>query len=186
MKTDEASFNIARRSYESLVNRLQNKTVTIDVKANGISAIGSQIQSLSNQLNSLRYASTYQNLGTNYGVRRFATGGIVTGATRAIVGEAGAEAVIPLTDGTLGSLSKMIVGEMARPQVAQVTSSISSSFSGSDSSVTEQNALLREEVQLLRQIAGKELTISSKEIFEANRMESNNYYNRTGNSPNFF
>ena len=187
MKTDEASFNTARRNYESLVNRLQNKTVTIDVKANGISAIGSQIQSLSNQLNSLRYASTYQNLGTNYGVRRFATGGIVQGATRAIVGEAGPEAVLPLTDGTLGTLSKMIVGEMARPSGVSIDSSINGVYSsGGNSSVSEQNALLREEVQLLRQIAGKELTISSSEVFKATQAESNNYYNRTGNSPFLF
>ena len=186
MKTDDTSFNSAKRSYDSLINTMKNKTVTISVKAEGFSAIGSQIQSLSSKLSSLSYASTYQNLGYS-GVRRFATGGIVTGATRAIVGEAGAEAVIPLTDGTLGSLSKMIVGEMAKPQVAQVTSSVTSGFVGSaDSSVAEQNALLREEVQLLRQIAGKELTISSSEVFNATRSESNNYYNRTGNSPFLF
>lgn len=187
VKADETSFSNVKKNYNDLVNKLQNKTVTINVQANGFSAIGSQIQSLSNQLSSLKYASTYQNLGTtNYGVRKFATGGIVSGATRAIVGEAGPEAIIPLTDGTLGSLSKLIVGEMVKPQVAQISSPTYSAWGSGDSSVSEQNALLREEVQLLRQIAGKELTISSSEVFKATQAESNNYYNRTGNSPFLF
>ncbi len=187
VKADETSFSNVKKNYNDLVNKLQNKTVTINVQANGFSAIGSQIQSLSNQLSSLKYASTYQNLGTtNYGVRKFATGGIVSGATRAIVGEAGPEAIIPLTDGTLGSLSKLIVGEMVKPQVAQISSPTYSAWGSGDSSVSEQNALLREEVALLRQIAGKELTISSSEVFKATQAESNNYYNRTGNSPFLF
>lgn len=187
VKADETSFSNVKKNYNDLVNKLQNKTVTINVQANGFSAIGSQIQSLSNQLSSLKYASTYQNLGTtNYGVRKFATGGIVSGATRAIVGEAGPEAIIPLTDGTLGSLSKLIVGEMVKPQVAQISSPTYSAWGSGDSSVSEQNALLREEVQLLRQIAGKELTISSSDVFKATQAESNNYYNRTGNSPFLF
>ena len=75
---------------------------------------------------------------------------------------------------------------MVKPQVAQISSPTYSAWGSSDSSVSEQNALLREEVALLRQIAGKELTISSSEVFKATQAESNNYYNRTGNSPFLF
>lgn len=183
IKADQSSFANVKQLYNSLVSTLKNKTVTISVKADGFSSIGREITSLANKLSSLRYASSQQNLG----VRKFATGGIVQGATRAIVGEAGPEAVLPLTDGTLGTLSKMIVGEMARPSGVSIDSSINGVYSsGGNSSVSEQNALLREEVQLLRQIAGKELTISSSEVFKATQAESNNYYNRTGNSPFLF
>ncbi len=46
-------------------------------------------------------------LAQAYGVTRFAKGGIVTGPTNALIGEAGPEAVIPLTgknSGMMGSV----------------------------------------------------------------------------------
>ena len=213
MSADEASFSSTISKYTSLVSTIKDKKISISVEGKGFSAITSQINtltnkinsltkstsatfssigskatSLSNQLKSIQYAQSQQHISnsSSSSVKKFATGGIVSGATRAIVGEAGPEAIIPLTDGTLGSLSKLIVGEMVKPQVAQISSPTYSAWGSGDSSVSEQNALLREEVALLRQIAGKELTISSSEVFKATQAESNNYYNRTGNSPFLF
>lgn len=40
--------------------------------------------------------------------------------------------------------------------------------------------LLREQNRLLRQLLDKDVSISSKDIFNATRSEANNYYNRTG------
>ena len=49
--------------------------------------------------------------------------------------------------------------------------------------MNEQNALLREQNDLLRQLVAKDTTISSKDVFNAVRGETSNYYNRTGNNP---
>ena len=59
---------------------------------------------------------------------------------------------------------------------------------GTDNSdvIREQNALLSEQNDLLRQIASKNVTISGREVFNATRSEANSYYNRTGNSPFLF
>lgn len=120
----------------------------------------------------------------------YARGGVIDSATLALMGEAGTEAVVPLENNTkwLGKMADMMVGEMVKPQHLSIATSIASPYSGGGeaSAVSEQNALLREEVALLRQIAGKELTISSSEVFKATQAESNNYYNRTGNSPFLF
>lgn len=125
-----------------------------------------------------------------YVQRRAARGGVLDMATPLLAGEDGAEAIVPLENHTewLGKMADMMVGEMAKPQHLSIASTISgSSIGGADASaVAEQNALLREEVQLLRQIAGKEFTVSSSDVFNATRQESNNYYNRTGNSPFLF
>jgi hypothetical protein len=40
--------------------------------------------------------------------------------------------------------------------------------------------LLREQNRLLRQLLDKDVSISSKDIFDATRTEANDYYNRTG------
>lgn len=120
----------------------------------------------------------------------YARGGVIDSATLALMGEAGTEAVVPLENNTkwLGKMADMMVGEMVKPQHLSIATSIASPYSGGGeaSALSEQNALLREEVALLRQIAGKELTISSSEVFKATQAESNNYYNRTGNSPFLF
>lgn len=125
-----------------------------------------------------------------YVKKRAARGGVLDMATPLLAGEDGAEAIVPLENHTewLGKMADMMVGEMVKPQHLSIASTISgSSIGGADASaVAEQNALLREEVQLLRQIANKDLTISSSDVFNATRNESNNYYNRTGNSPFLF
>lgn len=115
-----------------------------------------------------------------------ARGGIIDMATPVLVGEAGTEAIVPLENHTewLGKMADMMVGEMVKPQYSSVlTPSYSIGSGNTTSDLAEQNELLREEVQLLRQIANKEVTISSREVFKATRDEANNYYNRTGASP---
>ena len=57
---------------------------------------------------------------------------------------------------------------------------------GNDALIAEQNELLAEQNRLLQQIAQKDVSISSRDVFNATRDESNNYYNRTGNSPFLF
>lgn len=94
-------------------------------------------------------------------IPRLATGGIATSATTALIGEAGKEAVLPLENNTewMNVLAERINGE------------------GND-----EVALLREQNDLLRQIASKNVTISSREIFNAVRDENDEYVTRTGKS----
>lgn len=49
--------------------------------------------------------------------------------------------------------------------------------------MSQQNELLKEQNALLREIAQKDVSISSRDVFKATQSEANNYYNRTGNSP---
>lgn len=124
-----------------------------------------------------------------------ATGGIFTAAANRIIGEDGAEAVVPLEKNTgwLKVMSNMMLDgladasklRMASP--ASLTSNIvSDTYTPTNDTselVREQNALLREQNGLLRQIAQKNVSISSHDVFNATRTEANNFYNRTGNSP---
>ena len=77
------------------------------------------------------------------------------------------------------------------PQIALTGGAVASmgSFNsgyGNDALIAEQNELLAEQNRLLQQIAQKDVSISSRDVFNATRDESNNYYNRTGNSPFLF
>lgn len=77
------------------------------------------------------------------------------------------------------------------PQVAYAsgtaTSYDTSGMSREDKALlAKQNSLLEQQNQLLQQIANKNLTISSRDVFNATRSESNNFYSRTGNSPFLF
>ena len=49
--------------------------------------------------------------------------------------------------------------------------------------INEQNALLREQNQLLTELLNKPTGITSRDVFNAARSEAQNYYYRTGNSP---
>ena len=62
----------------------------------------------------------------------------------------------------------------------------SASISDSESLLMRQNELIAEQNRLLGIIADKDVTISSRDVFNATRSESNNYFNRTGNSPFLF
>lgn len=77
------------------------------------------------------------------------------------------------------------------PQLAYANGAVAS-FSGNDTTsnsdalIAEQNRLIAEQNSLLQIIANKDVSISSRDVFNATRDESNNYYNRTGNSPFLF
>lgn len=129
---------------------------------------------------------------------RLATGGVVDRATLAMIGEAGAEAVVPLEKNTqwLGKMADMLAQEMAYkeytpPAYGSATYNGSTSYSGSatassrarEEAIAEQNMLLREEIALLRQIAEKDLTIGDSDIFNATRRGYRSYVDRTGDSP---
>lgn len=60
---------------------------------------------------------------------------------------------------------------------------IKSQMAANNDAIFEQNRLLQEQNTLLREIANKELTVSTKDVFDATKKEAKNYYNRTGNSP---
>ena len=78
------------------------------------------------------------------------------------------------------------------PQLAYANGAIatySSNQMNNDNSnelIAEQNRLIAEQNRLLGIIADKDVTISSRDVFNATRSESNNYFNRTGNSPFLF
>jgi len=190
VESDESAFQRVKNRFEGFKTSLnQNKNVTIAVEGRGFDTLGSKITSLVGQLRNLKNMSGGITLGYNTGVnnfRYFAAGGVVGGATPAIVGEAGPEAILPLTDGTIGKLADMIVGNMVTPQMPMINNSSINGYGTTNtgsSDIARQNELLAEQNQLLRQIAAKELTVSSKDVFNATRSEANNYYNRTGNSP---
>ena len=132
-----------------------------------------------------------------FNIPYLATGGITDKATIAMIGEAGTEAVVPLERNTqwLGKMANMLASEMEYQRYNPSSTSYSHTVStpsyvtsGNENSaqIAEQNALLREQNRLLQTIAQKELTISEREVFNATRNASNNYYNRTGNSPFVF
>lgn len=186
VEPDSSAFKAMQTKIDSITNLLSKiKSTTISVSGSGFETVSSKIKSLTSQLSNLKNTSSSVSLSSSVGLKLFASGGVVGGATPAIVGEAGPEAILPLTDGTLGKLANMIVGDMATPSSPVLASQSYSSYSNTmnASSMADQNKLLQEQNELLRQIASKDLTISSSEVFNATRSEANNYYNRTGNSP---
>lgn len=186
VEPDTFAFSNVQSKINNIISSLARvKSTTISISGNGFEAVGTKIKNLANQLTNLKNTSSSVSLGSSLGLKLFASGGVVGGATPAIVGEAGPEAILPLTDGTLGKLANMIVGDMAVPNSPVLANQSYSSYSNTmnASSMAEQNKLLQEQNDLLRQIASKDLTISSSEVFNATRSEANNYYNRTGNSP---
>lgn len=189
VEPDENKFrNLKSRVSEVTSSLSRVKNNTINVSGSGFEALGNKIRNLTNQIDRLKTKGSIS-LGSGVGFKMFARGGVVGGATPAIVGEAGPEAILPLTDGTIGKLADMIVGDMAVPQMPVVNNTSINGYGSTNtgsSDITRQNELLAEQNQLLRQIAAKELTVSTKDVFDATRSESNNYYNRTGNSPFLF
>jgi len=72
-------------------------------------------------------ARSYTALAQAYGVTRFAKGGIVTGPTNALIGEAGPEAVVPLTgknSGVMGAIYNISVNAGVGTNGAQVGAQI--------------------------------------------------------------
>lgn len=128
----------------------------------------------------------------------FARGGIVTEATNAIIGEAGTEAVVPLENNTgwLKKISNMMLDGLEEvsgyrytatpPTVNYSDSAMSSAYNSSNELLIEQNRLLEEQNRLLQQIAAKDVSISSRDVYNAVYSEARNYYNRTGNNTLLF
>lgn len=104
---------------------------------------------------------TISKINTDFSIPRLATGGIVTSPTTALIGEAGKEAVVPLerNTGWIDAIADRVGGANA-----------------------EEMALLREQNEYLRDIAGKEFGITERAVFNAVRNENRNYYMRTGKS----
>ena len=206
LETSLPSTATVQKRWNEIANIWKNpEAITLKIEASGSNSFN--INDVVGKLNSVIYelnsnldtaVNSWKQAGIKiksyskmaYIQRRAARGGIVDMATPLLAGEDGTEAIVPLQNHTewLGKMADMMVGEMAKPQHLNIASSITTTpYSGTGSSdIAEQNALLREEVQLLRKIADKELVVSSKEVFDATRSESNNYYNRTGNSPFLF
>lgn len=133
-----------------------------------------------------------------------AQGGYADRATNVIFGEAGGEAIIPLERnlGAINKIAKVMLNGMdevskyrysASPEQMRFSgdgvisqNNKSMTHSGDNELIAEQNRLLAEQNRLLQQIASKDVTISSSEVFNATRQEARNYSNRTGNSPFLF
>lgn len=137
-------------------------------------------------------------------VPTLAQGGYADRATNVIFGEAGGEAIIPLERnlGAINKIAKVMLNGMdevskyrysASPEQMRFSgdgvisqNNKSMTHSGDNELIAEQNRLLAEQNRLLQQIASKDVTISSSEVFNATRQEARNYSNRTGNSPFLF
>jgi len=134
-----------------------------------------------------------------------AKGAYANKPTNVIFGEAGAEAILPLENnlGAINKIAGVMLDGMANvskyrynpqmPTSATISSGIATSnyeYNGSESrnydAIMEQNRLLAEQNRLLQVIANKDVTISSRDVFNATRSEAQNYNNRTGNSPFVF
>ena len=82
--------------------------------------------------------------------------------------------------------------QMVQPSSPRLATEISNGIvsginnSSDNSLLIEQNRLIAEQNRLLQQIANKNVTISSRDVFNATRAEAQNYNNRTGNSPFLF
>ena len=136
-------------------------------------------------------------------VPTMAKGGYSDKPTSVIFGEAGAEAIIPL-EHNLGAINKianvMLDGMADASKFRYNPVTPSTSYSGITSggyatgindnrtyeAILAQTNAINEQNRLLQIIANKNVTISSREVFNATRQEAQNYNNRTGNSPFLF
>ena len=196
----ENSAGEIKRVWDEMANNWQNKTSTYtmnfdsNVTGGGVSAgaagalAGAQSiakTAMNSFLGDLEQKLRKVSVLKNIKLQRFAEGGIVNQPTLGLFGEAGREAIMPLENNTewLGRMANMIVSEMEYHAPSNVGTS---AYSNNEQSMREQNDLLREQNRLLQMIAQKDVTISANDVFNATRSESENYYNRTGNSPFIF
>ena len=195
----EAISNV-QNAIAKLKNAWTDKTASF--KINTSTTVGSTTSIANDILGKIKQAFSWSPLtllkNAANAIRFFATGGVAENATLGVFGEAGAEAIVPLERNTkwLGRMSNMLADELAykkytpttysAPKYTGSTSVVAQTSERSEQATAEQNALLREEVELLRQIAGKEFSVSSRDVFNSVQNESENYYNRTGNSPFIF
>jgi hypothetical protein len=196
----KTSTDTIQGAYNSAANIWQDKTASfwISVGVSGQNVYDSIKTSFNNAMYSAEQKfRNSDSIFKNIKLPRLAVGGVVDSATLAVIGENGSEAVVPLERNTqwLGKMANMLASEMeyqgynpSSTSYSHTVSTPSYVTSGNENSaqIAEQNALLREQNRLLQTIAQKELTISEREVFNATRNASNNYYNRTGNSPFVF
>lgn len=187
-------------AYNSAADIWKDKTASfwISVGVSGQNVYDSIRNSFNNAMyNAEQKFRNSDSIFKNIKLPRLAVGGVVDSATLAVIGENGSEAVVPLERNTqwLGKMANMLASEMEYQGYNPSSTSYSHTVStpsyvgaenGNSAQIAEQNALLREQNRLLQTIAQKELTISEREVFNATRNASNNYYNRTGNSPFVF
>ena len=120
-----------------------------------------------------------------------AKGGVATSPTMAVWGEAGAEALVPLENnlGWLNKMSDMMIEGMenstklkytASPSMPSFTTDSGSYSVESNDLIAEQTRLIQQQNDLLEQILDKPTGISSRDVFQAVRSESTDFFNRTG------
>ncbi len=189
--------DVLQQAYNGLAGLWKNHSAlfSVDVSANS-SSLGSLV---SETLSKIKTA--FSNSGVSWlknvvsKIHAYAKGGVADEATLGIFGEAGTEALVPLERNTkwLGRMSDMLLTEMQDRQftLPQPSMNYNNSYGngvyGSDNyAIAEQNALLQEQNNLLRQIASKNVTISSREVFNAVVNENRDYVNRTASSPFVF
>ena len=157
---------------------------------------------------------TVQALGGSYyggswhDIPQYAKGGKPNYGSMFIAGEAGPEIVGHLNGRTevlnksqiAATIHSAFVSSMAQfgnrmlatPESVAIQSGSYSAYNasangdGQTAMLAEQNRLLAEQNQLLREIAEKDVSISSRDVFNAVKSESNRYNNRTGGSPFLF
>lgn len=200
----QATFSVAteqphvlQQAYNGLKSLWNNHSATFSVNvAASASSLGSLV---SEALGKIKTA--FSNSGVSWlknvvsKIHAYAKGGVADEATLGIFGEAGTEALVPLERNTkwLGRMSDMLLTEMQDRQftLPQPSMNYNNSYGngvyGSDNyAIAEQNALLQEQNNLLRQIASKNVSISSREVFNAVVNENRDYVNRTASSPFVF
>lgn len=200
----QATFSVAteqphvlQQAYNGLKSLWNNHSATFSVNvAASASSLGSLV---SEALGKIKTA--FSNSGVSWlknvvsKIHAYAKGGVADEATLGIFGEAGTEALVPLERNTkwLGRMSDMLLTEMQDRQftLPQPSMNYNNSYGngvyGSENyAIAEQNALLQEQNNLLRQIASKNVTISSREVFNAVVNENRDYVNRTASSPFVF
>jgi hypothetical protein len=180
-----------------LYNSWRGKTASFSLK---FSAAASDLRAWvnNNVLSKVRSVFNSVPLLSGFANRLYlAKGGYFEKDTLAHIGEAGAEAVIPLEHNlqAIHKIANVMLDGMASANRYSYTASPSSvGFNGGISNSSNSNSDLimqlisetQEQNRLLRQIASKDFSVSSRDVFNATRSESNNYYNRTGNSPFVF
>lgn len=190
----ESAFNAAVSGVKNIWNSFAswlNSKLSFDIPA--INIMGETV-----------FGGAHINLGR---LPTFAKGGIVDGATLAVVGEAGKEAIMPLerNTGWIKSLSRNISSDIGRygrinvmPDTTKYEMAIQSSinldrgnrsYQVSDEQVVQfvaeirkQNRILEEQNEILERVYQK-TGVTESQIFDANRRLTKNFINRTGKMP---
>ena len=176
----------------SIISKLNDKLNSVNVK-NYNKALGGIITSSGGQISIPQYAGGTLNAGSVFvaGESGPEIMGHINGRTE-ILNRSQIASIIHSS--FMGAMSQFGNRMLASPESMAVRTNGYSSYNGGASNsnsdmidiMREQNELLRENNMYQQQIARKEFSISGRDVFNSMRSESNNYYNRTGNSPFLF